>query len=65
MNNKKSVRMKNQGRRRPDRGFTLVELLVASSIMLVMLIGTLSLYMRSNKVAVDHSMYAEVQHDVR
>jgi hypothetical protein len=33
--------------------------------MLVMIIGTLSLYMRSNKVAVDQSMYAEVQHDVR
>ena len=66
MNHKKSMGPKNQGRRRrPDRGFTLVELLVASSIMLVMLIGTLSLYMRSNKVAVDQSMYAEVQHDVR
>jgi hypothetical protein len=47
------------------RGFTLAELLVASSVMLVMIIGTLSLYMRSNKVAVDQSMYAELQHDVR
>jgi prepilin-type N-terminal cleavage/methylation domain-containing protein len=53
------------GRRRAERGFTLTELLVASSVMLVMIIGTLSLYMRSNKVAVDQSMYAELQHDVR
>jgi hypothetical protein len=50
---------------RSARGFTLAELLVASSVMLIMIIGTLSLYMRSNKVAVDQSMYAEVQHDVR
>jgi type II secretory pathway pseudopilin PulG len=55
----------NQRRRRAERGFTLAELLVASSVMLVMIIGTLSLYMRSNKVAVDQSMYSELQHDVR
>jgi hypothetical protein len=33
--------------------------------MLVMIIGTLEIYMKSNKVTVDQSMYAEVQHDVR
>ncbi len=53
------------GRGSGPRGFTLAELLVGSAVMLVMIIGTLSLYMRSNKVAVDQSMYAELQHDVR
>ena len=33
--------------------------------MLVIVVATLSLYMRSNKVAVDQNQYAEVQHDVR
>ncbi len=61
----KSTIGRNRRRGRKPRGFTLSELLVASSVMLVMIIGTLSLYMRSNKVAVDQSMYAEVQHDVR
>ena len=65
MSHKKSTEKRDHRRRCAARGFTLTELLVASSIMLVMLIGTLSLYMRSNKVAVDQSMYAEVQHDVR
>ncbi len=46
-------------------GFTLAELLVASTVMLIVIVATLTLYMRSNKVAVDQSMYAELQHDVR
>jgi hypothetical protein len=50
---------------RPASGFTLTELMVASSVMLAMIIGTLSIYMRSNKVASDQSMYSELQHDVR
>jgi hypothetical protein len=33
--------------------------------MLVIVLATLSLYMRSNKVAVDQNQYAELQHDVR
>lgn len=48
-----------------SRGFTLVELLVGSTIMLVVIVATLSLYMRSNRVAVDQNQYAELQHDVR
>src|SRR4030042_4899025 len=48
-----------------ERGFTLIELLVGGTVMLIAIIATLSLYMRSNKVAVDHSMYAELQQDVR
>ena len=55
-------------RKRPKRscrGFTLIELIVGGSIMLVIVVATLSLYMRSNKVAVDQNQYAELQHDVR
>jgi len=33
--------------------------------MLVIVLATLSLYMRSNKVAIDQNQYAELQHDVR
>jgi prepilin-type N-terminal cleavage/methylation domain-containing protein len=58
------VKSQKQGQGRKP-GFTLVELLVASTIMLVVIVATLALYMRSNKVAVDQSMYAELQHDVR
>jgi prepilin-type N-terminal cleavage/methylation domain-containing protein len=47
------------------RGFTLAEILVGSTIMLVMIVAALSLYARSNKIAVDQNMYAELQHDVR
>jgi len=59
----------NLGRRSsvnsPKHGFTLVELLLGSSIMLIIIVATLSLYMRSNKVAVDQQQFAELQHDVR
>jgi hypothetical protein len=47
------------------RGFTLVELLVGSTLMLVVIIAALSIYSKSNKVAVDQQQYSEVQHDVR
>jgi prepilin-type N-terminal cleavage/methylation domain-containing protein len=58
-------RAKGKRSNRNCHGFTLVELLVGSSIMLVIVVATLSLYMRSNKVAVDQNQYAELQHDVR
>lgn len=47
------------------KGFTLTELLVGSTLMLVVVVATLALYVRSNKIAVDHSQYAELQQDVR
>ena len=65
MSQRQTTADRNRRRDRVPRGFTLVELLLASSVMLVMVIGTLSVYMRSNKVTVDQSMYAELQHDVR
>jgi hypothetical protein len=46
-------------------GFTMIELLIGGSIMLVVVLGSLSIYMKSNKVAVEQNMYAEMQHDVR
>lgn len=47
------------------KGFTLTELIVASAVMLVVVLGTLFLYMRSNRIAVDQQQLAELQHDVR
>lgn len=46
-------------------GFTIVELLIASTILLVVIVAALSIYSRSNKVAVDQQMFSEIQHDVR
>jgi len=47
------------------RGFTVIEVLVGSIIMLTIILATLSLYTRSNKVSVDQQGFAELQHDVR
>ena len=46
-------------------GFTVIEVLVGSLIMLAIIVATLSLYTRSNKVSVDQQQFAEIQHDVR
>ncbi len=52
---------------RPGRtaGFTMIELLVGSAVMLIAVLGALFMYSRSNKVAVEQQMVAEVQNDVR
>ncbi len=47
------------------KGLTLIELLIGSSILLVVVLATLALYVRSNRITVDHQQYAELQHDVR
>jgi hypothetical protein len=47
------------------RGFTVIEVLVGSLIMLAIVVATLSLYTKSNKVSVDQQGFAELQHDVR
>ncbi len=47
------------------RGFTLVELLVGSTILLIVILATLSLYRSSNQISVDQQQYAELQHGVR
>ncbi|MFA4925412.1 MAG: PilW family protein [Candidatus Aminicenantales bacterium] len=46
-------------------GFTLIELIISSAIMLVVIVGALALYSRSNQISVDQQQYAELQHDVR
>jgi prepilin-type N-terminal cleavage/methylation domain-containing protein len=46
-------------------GFTLVELLVGSTILLIVILATLSLYRTSNQIAVDQQQFAELQHGVR
>ena len=47
------------------RGFTVIEVLIGSSIMLGIIVATLSLYTKSNKVSVDQQQLAELQHNVR
>lgn len=48
-----------------SRGFTLIELMVSSTVMLILIVGTLALYVRSNKISVDQQQLSELQHDVR
>ncbi len=52
-------------RLRCHAGFTMMELIVASAVMLVVILGALAFYSRSNRVSVDQQQYAELQHDVR
>jgi type II secretory pathway pseudopilin PulG len=63
MRNKAHTRLSLRIRGRA--GFTLAELLIGSAIMLAVVLATLSLYMRSNKIAVDQQQFAEMQQDVR
>jgi prepilin-type N-terminal cleavage/methylation domain-containing protein len=73
MNNKKRFKDKRtiwlsfryKQKKRDHAGFTLTEILVSSSIMLVVILGALAFYARSNRVTVDQQQYAELQHDVR
>ena len=51
--------------RKNRKGFTVIELLIGSVVMMVIILGTLSLYTKSNKISVDHQQFAEIQHDVR
>jgi type II secretory pathway pseudopilin PulG len=46
-------------------GFTMIELLVGATIMLIAVLGALFIYARSNKVSVEQQMVTEVQNDVR
>jgi prepilin-type N-terminal cleavage/methylation domain-containing protein len=47
------------------RGFTLVEVLVGSVIILLVVLAALSLYVQSNKLSVDQMQFASLQHEVR
>jgi hypothetical protein len=57
--NSKGITLKNRS------GLTLLELLIGSTIILAIVLATLSLYVRSNKVSVDQLQFSELQHDVR
>ena len=46
-------------------GFTMIELLIGSTIMLIAVLGALFIYARSNKVSVEQQMVTEMQNDVR
>jgi prepilin-type N-terminal cleavage/methylation domain-containing protein len=48
-----------------QQGFTLLELMLGSAIMLVVLFATLTIYTRSNKTTVDQQQYADLQNNVR
>jgi prepilin-type N-terminal cleavage/methylation domain-containing protein len=65
MKEKKSRQNISQSRKPHRPGFTLVELLVGSTILLIVILATLSLYRTSNQIAVDQQQYAELQHGVR
>jgi prepilin-type N-terminal cleavage/methylation domain-containing protein len=47
------------------KGFTLIELMIGSAIMLVIVVGALALYSRSNKISADQQQFVELQNDVR
>jgi len=51
--------------RRPRAGFTVIELLIASLIMAIIVIGVLSVYVKGNKTASDQQQFAQLQQDVR
>jgi len=47
------------------RGFTLIELMIGSLVMLAVVIGALQIYSRSNKISADQQQYIGIQTDVR
>jgi prepilin-type N-terminal cleavage/methylation domain-containing protein len=55
----------NRDSRRRPAGFTIIEVLIASLIMAVILVGALSIYVKSNKTASDQQQYVQIQQDVR
>ena len=48
-----------------QKGFTLVELLISSVILLAVVVLSLSLYSRSNRIVVDQQQYSDLQNEVR
>jgi type II secretory pathway pseudopilin PulG len=54
-----------RARRPAEAGFTIIEVLLASVIMAVIIIGVLSIYAKSNKTASDQQQYVQIQQDVR
>ena len=47
------------------KGYTLIEVLIGATIMLLVVLATLSLYVSSNKLSADQQQFTALQHDVR
>jgi len=65
MKKRTSNRISQFSARHPRPGFTLVEILVGGSIMLIIVLASLTLFVGSNKISVDQQQFAALQHDVR
>jgi len=61
----KDTILKCQSSIHPRRGYTLIELLIGATIMLLVVLATLSLYVQSNRLSVDQQQFAALQHEVR
>jgi prepilin-type N-terminal cleavage/methylation domain-containing protein len=48
-----------------QKGFTLTELLVSSAVLLIVVLGALSIFSRSNKMSSDHQSFSDIQNEVR
>jgi len=48
-----------------EKGFTLIEILVATAILVIFIVGALGLYIKSHKISIDQQQLAQMQHDVR
>jgi type II secretory pathway pseudopilin PulG len=59
------IQSNHKSTRHKERGYTLVEVLIGASIMLLVVLATLSLYVSSNRLSVDQQQFAALQHDVR
>jgi prepilin-type N-terminal cleavage/methylation domain-containing protein len=46
-------------------GFTLTELLVSSAVLLIVVLGALSIFSRSNKMSSDQQSFSDIQNEVR
>jgi prepilin-type N-terminal cleavage/methylation domain-containing protein len=57
--------MKRAKNMKLSKGFSLIEFMVASVVILVVVMGGLALYRESNRISVDQQNFAELQHDVR
>ncbi|MGD2244964.1 MAG: prepilin-type N-terminal cleavage/methylation domain-containing protein [Candidatus Aminicenantes bacterium] len=64
MNIQSSTSNLNSSKNR-EKGYTLIEVLVGATIMLLVVLATLALYVSSNRLSVDQQQFAALQHDVR
>jgi type II secretory pathway pseudopilin PulG len=63
--NNHSFRSNHNSSKDAERGYTLIEVLIGATIMLLVVLATLALYVSSNRLSVDQQQFAALQHDVR